>query len=122
MLQYRLDVDTNRIYGERAEEILSSQHTHSLERLLPLTKPGFTVLIDLSKLNPEHLTLLTDNHPILLDYGVKRCAYLSSDYGTLGVLMKELRKRVAPPVERGYFTRRHDALRFLIEEKVEYAQ
>ncbi|ARU62571.1 hypothetical protein CBW65_17565 [Tumebacillus avium] len=121
MVQYSLDVEANRIYAKRADEILSTQATNSLERLLPLTRPGFTVLIDLSELNPEHLSMLTDKHLLLLDYGVKRCAYLSSDYGSLSHLMKELRKRAAHPEERGYFTRQEDALQFLTEEKVEYA-
>ncbi|TCP58946.1 hypothetical protein EV586_101145 [Tumebacillus sp. BK434] len=123
MVQYRLDVEANRIYANalRADEILSTHADKCLERLLPLTRPGFTVLIDLSELNPEHVSTLTDKHLLLLDYGVKRCAYLSSDYGTLSQLMKELRKRAAHPEERGYFTRPEDAMEYLTEEKVEYA-
>jgi hypothetical protein len=121
MVQYCFDVNANRIYNEGAEGVLLSRCTQSLERLLPQTRPGFTVLIDLSKLTQEHMMNLMEDHRLLQSYGAKRCAYLSPDYGALGTLIKELRKRAASKIERGYFTRLDDALRFLTEGQAEFA-
>ncbi|MFD2171234.1 hypothetical protein [Tumebacillus lipolyticus] len=121
MIQYRFDIDANRIYAEYAAGVLSTHHAHSLERLLPLTKPSFTVLVDLSELTPEHLTHLVEDHLLMAKHGVRRCAFLASDSCTLGILMKKLRKRGTYQIERGYFTRTDDALAFLMEEKVECA-
>lgn len=111
MVHFRLDLDANRIYSEVTKEPVAAQ-TGSLQELLPLTRPGFTVLVDLSPLAPPDLASLELPEQHCIEHGMARCAYLSPSCEMLGMILKKIRRESAA-FDCGYFTRLEDALQYL---------
>lgn len=115
-MQYQFIVEQNRIYAGQVTRDLIVHDEVELQRLLPMTQPGFTMLVDLDQLDRLELSCrkLADSHLLCVDHGMERCAYLTRDHNLLGLLNKQLRLS-QKEIECGYFTRLDDALHYLAE-------
>jgi len=115
-MQYQFIVEQNRIYAGQPSQDPIHHDAIELHHLLPMTQPGFTMLVDLDQLDRLVLSCrtLADSHLLCIDHGMERCAYLTRDHNLLGLLSQQLRLS-QKKIECGYFTRLDDALHYLAE-------